>query len=343
VGFRRRQGAIAGQRAGIRAAADGWRAIGTGLVAGDNYVAYVSAGPQGFNNIYVIWSKGGLRARQVSFLPNYANNSLCWSPHGSFLLFGSGQRTEPYQLARIDLTNRVPLFQEDQFRDLFKEQFPPTKSPSIPTPQPTPKTRPSTGPAPSTLPLPIRGPSINFTDIEQRVSLMPVGMEVADLALSADGKMVAFLAKSGNRRNIYIYPLDSREPVPRQLTSTSGGKLEVQFRNEIVDGKGISRSIYYIQNGEVHSVSLDGTDHAIPVKAEMDVDFDREKLVIFNQAWSALRDHFHDREFHGLNWNEVHDRYAPVIAGAKDPPRSTPLARFDGGRIERVAPGRRLA
>lgn len=284
---------------------------------GDTFLAYVSAGPQGFNNVFIASLKGFDKPRQVSFLPNYENNSLCWSPHGAFLLFGSGQRTEPWQLARIDLIDRIPQFPEDQFRELFSDQTAP-RIPTHLTPHPfPPHTQPSTAPAPG--PAIGRGPSINFTGIDQRVTLMPLGMEVADLALNPDGKSVVFLARSGGRKNVFVYPLDSRDAVPRQLTASSGQKLAIQFRPEIIDGRAGSRTIYYLQNGEIHSVSIDGMDHAVAVKAELDIDFDREKLVIFNQVWTSLRDHFHDRRFNGVDWNAVRDRYALVIAGAKDP------------------------
>jgi Tol biopolymer transport system component len=283
---------------------------------GDTFLAYVSAGPQGFNNIHVVSTRIESKPRQVSFLPNCGNNSLCWSPFGSFLLFGSGQRTEPYQLAKIDLIDRTPTFQEDQFRELFKDTT--TSFPARPVPPPSkPQTRPSSQPVVTIAPKFNRAPTINFNGIDQRVTLMPVGMEVNDLALSPDGKTVAFLARSGGRKNVFIYPLDAREAVPRQVTASGGNKSEVQFRPETIDGKPGSRSVYYVLNGEIHSVSPDGADHAVAIRAELDIDFDREKLAIFNQAWTALRDHFHDRQFNGVDWNKVRERYTPLIAGAK--------------------------
>ncbi len=58
---------------------------------------------------------------------------------------------------------------------------------------------------------------------------------------------------------------------------------------------------------------------AVPVSAEMEVDFAREKMAIFQQAWSYLRDHFYDERFHGADWNAVRARYAPHAAGARTP------------------------
>jgi hypothetical protein len=46
---------------------------------------------------------------------------------------GTSQRTENSQIARIDLLPRTPVFQEDRFRDLFKEEMPGT-TPDSPGP-----------------------------------------------------------------------------------------------------------------------------------------------------------------------------------------------------------------
>jgi tricorn protease len=51
----------------------------------------------------------------------------------------------------------------------------------------------------------------------------------------------------------------------------------------------------------------------------MDVDFGREKLEVFRQAWTYLRDNFFDANFNGADWDEVRRQYAPVAAGARTP------------------------
>ena len=57
----------------------------------------------------------------------------------------------------------------------------------------------------------------------------------------------------------------------------------------------------------------------IAVTAELDVTFDREKLVAFNQAWSLLQRQFFDPNFHGQDWGALRQRFAPYIAGAHTP------------------------
>ncbi|MDE3138120.1 MAG: PD40 domain-containing protein, partial [Acidobacteriota bacterium] len=88
------------------------------------WLAYLASGDRGFRNAYVVPATGG-ESRPVSFLPNAFSGSLEWSPDGTFLMFTTTQRTEPGEVARVDLIPRAPEFREQQFRDLFKEK-PPT-------------------------------------------------------------------------------------------------------------------------------------------------------------------------------------------------------------------------
>jgi C-terminal processing protease CtpA/Prc len=49
------------------------------------------------------------------------------------------------------------------------------------------------------------------------------------------------------------------------------------------------------------------------------VDFSREKLEAFNQAWTYLRDQFFDEKMNGVDWNAVRTMYEPRVAGAHTP------------------------
>lgn len=135
-------------------------------------------------------------------------------------------------------------------------------------------------------------------------------------AVSPDGKWVALIAASAGRQNLYVYSLDelSRdEPVARQITATPGDKSSAQWSPD-------SKRIFYLDNGRIHSVGVDGTgSKALAVSAELEVDFARERGAVFEQAWAYLRDHFYDPQFHGVDWAGVRARYAPYAAGARTP------------------------
>ncbi len=123
-------------------------------------------------------------------------------------------------------------------------------------------------------------------------------------------------AGAAGQQNLYVYSLDelSREPaVARQLTSTAGFKSDAQFTPD-------SKEVYYLERGTIHGVALETRQpRPISVTAEMDVDFTREKMAMFAEAWTYLRDLFFDANHNGVDWNAVRTTYEPHIAGASTP------------------------
>jgi Tol biopolymer transport system component len=131
------------------------------------WIAFLPVGQKLFRNVYVAAVEGDGKARAVSFLANGGSNTVSWSTDGTFILFDTGQRTEPGQLARIDLIPRTPRFREDQFRDLFKEETPKNVSPTLrrqennpQSPVPPAQTPPNTQtPTPALTPTPSPSPT----------------------------------------------------------------------------------------------------------------------------------------------------------------------------------------
>jgi Tol biopolymer transport system component/C-terminal processing protease CtpA/Prc len=303
------------------------------------WLAYVPVSENQFKNLHIVSAAGG-PGRPASFLANVFSNTISWSPDGTYMLFDSGQRTESTQLARVDLVPRTPRFREDQFRDLFKEEPPRNLTPSTrPEPRPEPRPSPAETPAPS--PSPAASPSderrpapkpvqIVFEDIRRRLSLLPVGVDVTFQTISPDGKWLAMIANSANQGNVYVYSLDelSRDPVvAKQLTSTAATKNGgVQFTPD-------SKELFYLENGRIFVVNLEGRTRPLAVTAEMDVDFSREKMEVFREGWSLLRDNFYDTNFHGVNWDQVRTQYEPLIAGAQTPDEMRRLLQLMIGEL----------
>lgn len=310
------------------------------------YIAFMPIGDKLFRNVHIVSTSGG-QATPVSFLANLFSNSVSWSPDGTFILFDTGQRTEPFSLARVDLIPRAPRFREDQFRDLFKEETPRTitrtseprpaeNRPAEPRPaEPQPPAQTATNAAqpgasdeqkkPAVKPV-----NIVFEEIRRRLSLLPVGVDVDYHAISPDGKWVLMTASAASQQNIYVYSLDelSREPaVARQLTSTPGFKTDAQFTPD-------SKEVFYLDQGRINVVSLETRQpRPLAVTAEMDVDFSREKLEIFNQAWGYLNDHFYDPNFHGADWQRVRATYLPRVAAASTPDETRRLIQLMVGEL----------
>jgi Tol biopolymer transport system component/C-terminal processing protease CtpA/Prc len=253
----------------------------------NQWVAYLGQSTGAFVNVFAVPTSGG-EARPISFLPNTQSGEVSWSADGRYVTFDTSQRTEKPNLARIELSTAPPTFKKDTLHELFASE----------------RSKDETQPI-----------HIDFDGIKQRLSLLPVDIEVQSHRVSPDGTTALITASSENQVNLYTYPLgtDASSPKLKQLTNSPRFKSDAQFAP---DGK----SVYYLEGGAVKRVALNSGDvEVVGITAEMDVKFDDEKKQVFNQAWRYLRDNFFDPQFNGVDWDAVHARWEPQIAGASTP------------------------
>jgi tricorn protease len=279
------------------------------------WIGYIDSESGGFSNAYVVPAAGG-DARPVSFVPNAFSGALSWSADGTFLIVQSQQRTEPNILTRIDLVPRTPRFREDQFRDLFG----PTPQPSPAAPPARDSSAPAARPAATdTTAAPARGArarptQIVFEGIRQRATFLPTGIDAGTHALSPDGRTLLIVAAAAGQTNLYTWSVDdaaTEAPVLRQITSTPGGKSQAQWSPD-------SREVWYVEGGRISVINVESrAARSLTYSAELDVDWAEEKMKVFEQGWSYLRDNFFDAKFNGVDWEEARTRYAPYIAGAR--------------------------
>ncbi len=285
----------------------------------NRWVAYIGVTARSFRNVMVVPAAGG-ESRAVTSMPNGNANNIVWSPDGTQIIFTTGQRTENGQAVRVDLILRTPRFREDRFRDLFRDE---------PARRPASADKPADA-EPSAPREPAKPAEIVFADIRQRLSVLPTGVDVTAQTISPDGRSLLLTASATGQQNLYIYPLDelSREPaVARQLTSTAGAKSDAQFT---ADG----REVFYLEQGRISVIPVDTRlARTVAVTAEMDVDFSQEKMEVFRQAWTYMRDGFYDEKFHGVDWDGVRARYAPRIAGAQTPDEMRRLLNLMVGEL----------
>lgn len=292
------------------------------------WIAFLNGGQGAFQNPYIVSLSGGT-ARPAAYLPDAFGGSLAWSPDGTYLLFDTSQRTEEAQIARVDLVPRTPRFREDQFRDLFQQPTRPG-TPTDPAPRPAPPQRDTATVRADSARAVNRGTQVVFDDIRRRVSFLPVGVDARGIIISPDGKTAVLTASAAGQSNLYTFSLDelSGQPaVARQLTSTPGFKANPQFSS---DGK----ELYYIENGRINAINVESrVVRPINVSAELDVDFAREKLAVFHQAWNILNDNFFDAKFNGVDWKAVETRYAPYAEGAQSTEDLRRMMRFMVGEL----------
>ncbi|MGH9475514.1 MAG: S41 family peptidase [Terriglobales bacterium] len=269
------------------------------------YLAFLNHADGIFPEAYVVAASGGA-PREVSFVPNSFAGSLAWSPDGRFLLYQTSQRTEPSQIARVDLTPVLPLFRENLFQDLFQKEKHPV------------------GRAAAHADTPAATPTVDYEEIAERVQLLPM-LNARSPRISPDGKWLAYIGSEGPTSNIYVVPLDrktlmtgpggpgGRAAAPKQLTSTNGRKADLQFTAD-------SKILYYLDGNHIHRVAVTGgSAKTVNVSAELDVDFGREKEEMFSQVWRYLRDDYQVADMNGVNWVGVQTEFAPEVAAATNP------------------------
>jgi C-terminal processing protease CtpA/Prc len=94
------------------------------------------------------------------------------------------------------------------------------------------------------------------------------------------------------------------------LTNTSTQKARTRVSP---DGK----SVVYLDGGRFFRVSLDGKQTAgISVSADVDVDFEHDKRIVFAQTWSTLDRWYADPHFNGVDWAAQRRIYEPYAVGA---------------------------
>jgi len=277
------------------------------------WLAALVVGQKMFRNVELAPAAGGTR-RPVSFLANVFADTVGWSPDGTFVLFNTRQRTEQGQLARVDLVLRTPKFREDLFRDLFSEPTPrDRRDPAPANREPGTENRVPGSANPGAANREPRTVTPVFANIRERLSFVPVGLDVGEVVISPDGKTALVVAASGGSTNLYAWPLDELATGPavaRQITTSAGGKSDPQFTAD-------SREVFYLEGGRIQIANLERREsRAVNVAAEMVVDFADDRLTVFDEAWTLMRDNFYDPAFHGVDWSESRAVYRPRAAAA---------------------------
>jgi tricorn protease len=282
---------------------------GTGELAWspDNaWIAFLSTEAKGFSNVYVVPTAGGDR-KQVSFLANTNTSSLLWSHDGQFLLYDTNQRTEQVSLVRVDLVPRTPRFREDQFRELFTS--PPVRDT---TRSPAPRDSAAKRDTARLRNGAVRKTEIVFDGIRQRASVVLTGFSLADL--SSDDKTVLVTAQTAGLPSIFTFsidPLATDPPLPRQLTTSAGGKSSVRYS---ADGK----EVWFVESGRIAAVTVESrAARSVAFRADLDVPAAIERRAAFEEGWAYQRDGFYDAAMHGADWTSVRATFAPQVEGAR--------------------------
>ena len=214
---------------------------------------------------------------------------------GKYILPDTSQRKRKQaQIAGVDLLPHVPKYREDEFRELFR----PSKTPGSPTTQVTApneekpvnsaglmrraETKTDAKPEAKKKVEPVK---IVFKGIRDRPTFLPLGLNAQEPVISLDGKTPVFGGAYGETsRALRTFPLD-------ELSEGAAGCAAADLRlpgtqkRHYVFGNWTAKMRFDLENGTVKPISLESrTPKTIMVTAPMQIDFDVEKKVVFEEA-----------------------------------------------------------
>src|SRR5581483_9268789 len=270
------------------------------------------------------------------------------------MIFQTSHRTETPEIMRLDLVPHQPKFAEDKFEELFKPEpgrggRTPGRGPDTPAGGRAADTTAGRGESAAAAPpaaeaKPPVKVEIDYDNIRRRVTPVATGQGAGNPVISPDGKYLLITGSVAGQTNLYLLTLDEDPSARagrgggggrggevargvRQLTSTPGPKSRPRFSAD-------SREVYFLENGRVQAIGVENRQtRSVDINAEMDVDFQKEKMAVFEQAWAGQRDGFYDPKFHGADWNKVRQTYAPLIEGCRTPDEMRAILRLMVGEL----------
>ena len=279
------------------------------------WLAFIAQDQNFFSNLYVQHIEGST-PKQITFLSNVRAYNTLWPPDGKFIIFNTGQYRTENQIARVDLKPIQPIFKEEDFDKLFEAEKASGNEDERPETDAANGVNDEASDEENDTDIAqIEPVEISFEAIKHRLRFLTDSkLNASALCIHPDSNTLIYRAVINGHPNLWSMPLedDKRGELPKQLTSTAGGKGHVHF---LPDGK----RIYYNDGGRIHTLGLsedggkEGDSRVIETIAEVEIDFHLQKMQAFNEAWRLIRDSFYDTEFHGCNWEGLRETFSPLV------------------------------
>ncbi|MEO7446503.1 MAG: S41 family peptidase, partial [Ferruginibacter sp.] len=152
---------------------------------------------------------------------------------------------------------------------------------------------------------------IDFDKIYERtVQVTAFPGDEAELAISKDGETFYYTTATNTAkgRDLYSIKWDGKDLKEITKGGTNPG-------NVVMDKDG--KYLYYTKTGGLGRIDLKtSAAESLPYVARINIDYAAERKQVFEEAWRTIRDGYYDPNFHGQNWNKLHDKYQERIINA---------------------------
>ncbi len=148
--------------------------------------------------------------------------------------------------------------------------------------------------------------TIDFAGISSRIVEIPVAPSNYRNLTAADKKV--YYIRRGSRETgakLYLYDIDKQKET--EISDADGYEMSADKKKMII-GQGGS---YYIV--DLPSSRIETKDRLNLNDMKVKLDRQAEWAQIFNEGWRQMRDFFYAPNMHGLNWENIRDRYAPLV------------------------------
>ncbi|NSW77736.1 MAG: PD40 domain-containing protein [Chthonomonadetes bacterium] len=147
---------------------------------------------------------------------------------------------------------------------------------------------------------------IDFEDIHDRVRQVTryVG-GVQEVALSPDGKKIAFRSAYQGQSDLYVIDWDGSNE--KRLTTGGTSPSDIRWSSD-------GNTLTFLSRGRISRIpAAGGSVQSTDFSAQMRVDLLAEREYVFDAVWRTLNEVFYDPKFHGTDWASMRLKYRPYL------------------------------
>ena len=153
--------------------------------------------------------------------------------------------------------------------------------------------------------------AIDFKDIERRILPLPMPAGKYAFTLTAPKGTVFFAKRQGQGKDIELLKFDIETQESESfITGIQSASISADH-NKLLVKKGPK---WFVVDTDQSKAK---TDKPLNTKLLMNLDREQEWRQIFVEAWRYQQDYFYDKNMHGRDWNEVFNRYEPLVKHIK--------------------------